>query len=176
MQVLEDVREECGRCGVVVDVKIPRPTDPAQIAALMGKNDYGMVRLGVVSVAHECLRTGLVQKGSACDLVSPDTKLCKVQMLPWGTASQPEQLAACRSLCAWPMWTEPRLPRRPSTDVCLLERLWRSTLWMAKSMPWWLLLVSEGLLITFLGDHSRWQGMSSCCMKQPVQQHQRLAP
>ena len=43
VQVLEDVREECGRCGVVVDVKIPKPSDPAQTQALMGKNDYGMV-------------------------------------------------------------------------------------------------------------------------------------
>ena len=28
---------------MVVDVKIPKPADPSQIAALMGKNDYGMV-------------------------------------------------------------------------------------------------------------------------------------
>ena len=44
VQVIDDVREECGKCGVVVDVKVPRPKVPSNAAAEIGKNNFGLVR------------------------------------------------------------------------------------------------------------------------------------
>ena len=46
-QVFEDLREECSRYGQVVEVKVPRPANPALAAALFGTQNYGKVREGL---------------------------------------------------------------------------------------------------------------------------------
>jgi hypothetical protein len=42
--VFEDLREECSKYGQVVEVKVPRPANPALSAALFGTDNYGKVR------------------------------------------------------------------------------------------------------------------------------------
>jgi hypothetical protein len=42
-QVMEDLREECGKYGQVLAVVVPRPTNPATAAASYGANNYGKV-------------------------------------------------------------------------------------------------------------------------------------
>ena len=45
MQVLEDVRDECGRHGAVVAVKVPRPPQPELSAQMFNTGNYGKVRV-----------------------------------------------------------------------------------------------------------------------------------
>jgi len=40
-EVFEDLREECSKYGQVVEVKVPRPANPALAAALFGTQNYG---------------------------------------------------------------------------------------------------------------------------------------
>lgn len=44
--MFEDLREECSKYGQVVEVKVPRPANPALSAALFGTDNYGKVRPG----------------------------------------------------------------------------------------------------------------------------------
>lgn len=39
--MFEDLREECSKYGQVVEVKVPRPANPALSAALFGTDNYG---------------------------------------------------------------------------------------------------------------------------------------
>ena len=50
-QVIEDLKEECGKHGTVTQVFIPRPVEPAASATLINTANYGKVGQ---SVAHAC--------------------------------------------------------------------------------------------------------------------------
>ena len=44
LQVIEDLNEECGKYGLILQVHVPRPSNPAALAQLFGTQHYGKVR------------------------------------------------------------------------------------------------------------------------------------
>lgn len=44
VQVIDDLRDECAKFGAVLEVKVPRPPNPALAPQLFGTNNYGKVR------------------------------------------------------------------------------------------------------------------------------------
>lgn len=57
LQVIDDLREECSKFGAVVEVRVPRPTDPSQAAALMGTGNFGKVGYFFLTVGYMAMVT-----------------------------------------------------------------------------------------------------------------------
>lgn len=55
--MIGDLRQECSKHGVVVDVKVPRPP-PGQTAQLMGTEQYGKVSMKRQGLGCLCMHAG----------------------------------------------------------------------------------------------------------------------
>ena len=99
LQIIEDLKEECGKHGTVVKVVVPRPSPPSIAPQVFGTKGYGKVNCCPLPDCHLPVLHQL-----ACCNIHRSLPLCR--LLP--------SLTPCRVL---------RKPSSPYMAVCLMARL-----------------------------------------------------